>query len=165
MTPRDMPARLNSAADALPSPVPNDHTIVVGVDGSLGSKSALRWAMTQAQLTGAKVQAITSWQDPVMWGYTYGVPALYDAGDLATSAEKYLGETVAEVAGQQGQPADVLSRVVQGHPAEVLIKAATGADLLVVGSRGHGTFAGLMLGSVSQHCVQHSPCPVVVVPE
>jgi nucleotide-binding universal stress UspA family protein len=143
----------------------NDHRIIVGVDGSLGSKSALRWAMTQAQLTGAKVEAIISWQDPVVWGYTYGVPALYEADVLAASAEKRVGETVAEVAGQLGHPVDVLPRVVQGHPAEVLIKAATRARLLVVGSRGHGTFAGLMLGSVSQHCVQHAPCPVVVVPE
>jgi nucleotide-binding universal stress UspA family protein len=165
MTPRDVPARRTTAADGLPSPDSNARRIVVGVDGSAGSKSALRWAMTQAKLTGAKVEALTSWQDPVMWGYTYGVPALYEADDLAASAEKSLGETVAEVAGQLGQPVDVLTRVVQGHPAEVLIKAATGAGLLVVGSRGHGTFAGIMLGSVSQHCVQHAPCPVVVVPE
>lgn len=165
MTPRDMPAHRNSAADARPSSDPNGHRIVVGVDGSAGSKSALRWAMTQAQLTGAKVEAVTCWQDPVMWGYTYGVPAIYEAGDLAANAEKHLAETVTEVAGQLGQPADVLTRVVEGHPAEVLTKAATGAGLLVVGSRGHGTFAGLMLGSVSQHCVQHAPCPVVVVPE
>jgi nucleotide-binding universal stress UspA family protein len=165
MTPRDMPAHRNSAADALPSADPNDHRIVVGVDGSPGSKAALRWAMTQAQLTGATIEAITSWQHPVMWGYTYGVPALYEADDLAASAEKSLGETVAEMAGHLGQPVDVLSHVVEGHPAEILTKAATGAQLLVVGSRGHGTFAGLMLGSVSQHCVQHAPCPVVVVPE
>lgn len=165
MTPRDVPARRNTAAEVSSSPVPNDHRIVVGVDGSPGSKSALRWAMTQAQLTGAKVEAIACWQDPVMWGYTYGVPAVYETGDLAASAEKSLGETVTEAAGQLGQPADVLIHAVEGHPAEVLIRSATGAGLLVVGSRGHGTFAGIMLGSVSQHCVQHAPCPVVVVPE
>jgi nucleotide-binding universal stress UspA family protein len=165
MTPRDVPARRSTAADGPPAPAPNDHRIVVGVDGSPGSKSALRWAITQAQLTGATIEAITSWQDPVMWGDTYGVAAIYAPDDLAAIAGKALGETVAEVAGQLGQPVDVLPRVVEGHPAEVLIKAATGARLLVVGSRGHGTFAGLMLGSVSQHCVQHAPCPVVVVPE
>lgn len=165
MTPRDVPARRTTAAEGSSTTTPNDHRIVVGVDGSAGSKAALRWAMTQAQLTGAKVEAVACWQDPVMWGYTYGVPALYEAGDLAASTEKSLGETITEVAGYLGQPADVLSRVVQGHPAEVLIKAANGAGLLVVGSRGHGTFAGIMLGSVSQHCVQHAPCPVVVVPE
>jgi nucleotide-binding universal stress UspA family protein len=54
--------------------------------------------------------------------------------------------------------------VVEGHPAETLLHAATGAELLVVGSRGHGTFAGILLGSVSHYCVQHAPCPVVVVP-
>jgi nucleotide-binding universal stress UspA family protein len=63
------------------------------------------------------------------------------------------------------RPVTVLPGVVQGHAAQVLPEAATGAQMLVVGSRGHGTFAGIMLGSVSQHCVQHAPCPVVVVPQ
>jgi len=61
-------------------------------------------------------------------------------------------------------PTQVLPRVVQGHPAQVLLEAARGAQMLVVGSRGHGTLAGMLLGSVSQHCVQHAPCPVLVVP-
>jgi nucleotide-binding universal stress UspA family protein len=58
----------------------------------------------------------------------------------------------------------VVPRVVQGHPAQVLLEAARGARLLVVGSRGYGTLAGVLLGSVSQHCVQHAPCAVLVVP-
>jgi nucleotide-binding universal stress UspA family protein len=138
--------------------------IVVGVDGSAGSRSALRWAITQARLVGAEVEAVVAWQDPVMVGYTFGVPALYEADALAAGAEKAVGETVAEVAAEMGEPIDVRTRVVEGHPAEMLIRAAVGAQLLVVGSRGHGTFAGMVLGSVGQHCVQHAPCPVVVVP-
>lgn len=138
--------------------------IVVGVDGSPGSKAALRWAITQARLTGAQVAAITAWQDPVRLGYTYGAPAMFEADTFQTIAEKVVGETAAEVADEPGEPADVSTQVVQGHPAKVLVDAAAGAGLLVVGNRGHGAFAGMLLGSVSQHCVQHSPCPVVVVP-
>lgn len=139
--------------------------IVVGVDGSPGSKTALRWAMNQARLTGATVQAVISWQDPAQYGTAYGWTAAAFEGDtFATTMAKVLDETVAEVSAQLPHPVTVLAQVVEGHPAESLLHAAAGAQLLVVGSRGHGTFAGIILGSVSQHCVQHAPCPVVVVP-
>src|SRR6478752_266297 len=59
---------------------------------------------------------------------------------------------------------DVVAKVVRGHAADALLDASRGADLLVVGSRGHGTFAGTLLGSVSQHCAQHARCPIVIVP-
>jgi nucleotide-binding universal stress UspA family protein len=140
--------------------------IVVGVDGSPNSKTALGWAMTQARLTGAGIEAVAAWQEPVMTGYSYGwSPTMYDGDTIATITEKVLTETVADVAGQQNKPVEIETRVVQGHPAQVLIEAADGAQLLVLGTRGHGTFAGMLLGSVSQHCVQHAPCPVVVVPQ
>jgi nucleotide-binding universal stress UspA family protein len=84
---------------------------------------------------------------------------------MAAIMGKVLDDTIAEVAAQLERPVTVLARVVEGHPTQVLLDAATGAELLVVGSRGHSTFAGLLLGSVSQHCVQHTPCPVVVVPQ
>jgi nucleotide-binding universal stress UspA family protein len=139
--------------------------IVVGVDGSQGSKTALKWAMNQARLTGATVEAITSWQDPAQYGTAYGWTAAAFEGDtFATAMVKVLDDTVADVAAQMPHPVTVLTQVVEGHPAEALLRAAAGAQLLVVGSRGHGTFAGIILGSVSQHCVQHAPCPVVVVP-
>jgi nucleotide-binding universal stress UspA family protein len=145
-----------------------DHSgrIVVGVDGSAGSKTALKWAMTQARLTGATVEAVTTWQDQVMYGMTYGWAPLPLAGDsVATVMGKVLDDTITEVSAQLPQPVTILPRVVEGNPAQVLLAAATGADMLVVGSRGHGTFVGIVLGSVSQHCVQHAPCPVVVIPE
>ena len=141
------------------------HRIVVGVDGSPGSKTALKWAMNQAHLTGATVEAITTWQDPAQYGTAYGwTSAAFEGDTFDTTMVKVLDETVAEVTAQIPQPVTVLPQVVKGHPAETLLQAAAGADLLVVGSRGHGTFAGIMLGSVSQHCVQYAPCPVVVVP-
>jgi nucleotide-binding universal stress UspA family protein len=139
--------------------------IVVGVDGSPGSKTALKWAMTQARLTGATVEAITTWQDPAQYGTAYGwTAAAFEGDSYATTMVKVLDDTIAEVTAGMPQPVTVLAQVINGHPAEALTHAAAGAEMLVVGSRGHGTFAGIVLGSVSQHCVQHAPCPVVVVP-
>jgi nucleotide-binding universal stress UspA family protein len=144
-----------------------DRRIVVGVDGSENAKTALRWAIGQARLTGAALEAVTAWQDPAMSGFSYGwSPMLFDGDSIATLTEKTLDETVAEVTGHDdGRPVPITTRVVQGHPVQVLLNAAAGARLLVLGSRGHGTFAGILLGSVSQHCVQHAPCPVVIVPK
>lgn len=143
-----------------------DRRIAVGVDGSENAKTALRWAIGQARLTGAALEAVTAWQDPALSGFSYGwSPMLFDGDSIATLTEKTLDETVAEVTGHDdGPPVPINTRVVQGHPAQVLLSAASGAHLLVLGSRGHGTFAGILLGSVSQHCVQHAPCPVVIVP-
>jgi nucleotide-binding universal stress UspA family protein len=140
-----------------------DRRIVVGVDGSNGSKTALRWALTQAQLTGATVEAVAAWQSPAMIGYSYGwVPTPYEGESIAGATEKVLAQTVADLA---GAPDRTRTTVAEGPPAQVLLKAAAGADMLVVGSRGHGAFAGMLLGSVSQHCIQHAPCAVAVIPD
>jgi nucleotide-binding universal stress UspA family protein len=139
--------------------------IVVGIDGSQGSKTALKWAMNQARLTGATIEAVTAWQDPARYGTAYGwTSAAFEGDTFATAMVKVLDDTVADVTAQMEHPVTVLTQVVEGHPAEALLQAAAGAQSLVVGSRGHGTFAAIILGSVSQHCVQHAPCPVVVVP-
>ncbi|WP_017540869.1 universal stress protein [Nocardiopsis halophila] len=133
--------------------------IVVGVDGSPSSLKALDWALGQARATGAAVEAVKAWDVPV----SYGMEALvlpYE--DLAKGARETLTAEVEEQAA--GFPWERLSqRVVRGHPAAVLVELASGADLLVVGSHGHGAFASALLGSVGQQCVQHAPCPVVVV--
>lgn len=130
----------------------------MGLDGSPASKEALRWAVGQAKVVGAELLAVMAWRQPVSYGY---LPDYSDA-DLEGDARKRLEQTVAEVL--SADPAvPVTASVVDGHPAPVLIEAARGAELLVVGSHGHGAFVGMLLGSVSQHCVQHAPCPVVVV--
>ncbi|MFI7599390.1 universal stress protein [Actinoplanes sp. NPDC049681] len=144
----------------------HDRRIVVGVDNSANSREALRWALAQARLTGATVDAVTVWQVPPMYAYAYGWTAAgIDDADIGRYAEKALAETVAQVLGGENYPVQVATRVVQGPAAQVLLAAAKGAELMVLGSRGHGAFAGMLLGSVSQHCVQHAACPTVVIPE
>ncbi|KUL41254.1 universal stress protein [Actinoplanes awajinensis] len=142
-----------------------DRRIVVGVDGSAGSKRALCWALGQARMSGASVEAVAAWQVPPMYAYAYGwAPTGIDDAGIVTFAEKALAETVAEVLGKEQHPIPVTTRVVEGPAAQVLLAAGNGAQMLVVGSRGHGAFAGMMLGSVSQHCVQHAACPTAVIP-
>jgi nucleotide-binding universal stress UspA family protein len=132
--------------------------IVVGVDGSPSAKAALRWAVAQARHAGGRVRAVTTWEIPIYAGWMPMIP--YD--DVATGAGKMLAQSVGEVLDQE--PAvEVLESVLSGHPAQVLVDESAHAALLVVGSRGRGAFAGTLLGSVSQHCVQHAHCPVVVV--
>jgi nucleotide-binding universal stress UspA family protein len=130
-------------------------TIVVGVDGSGSSVQALRWAARQAQLAGATVHAVAAWEYPVHYGLT-------PYRDLADEAGKMLSTAVREALGAQPS-VPVRKSVVAGHAAKALLDAADDAQLLVLGSHGRGGFAGALLGSVSQHCVQHSPCPVVIV--
>ncbi|MFC5905868.1 universal stress protein [Streptacidiphilus monticola] len=134
--------------------------IVVGVDGSASAQDALRWALAQARLSGATVDAVASWEQPIAYGVGYYVPL--PEGELAAVTAKMLAERVQQ-AQDDALPVEVHQQVVEGHPARVLIEAARGADLLVLGSRGHGGFAGALLGSVGQHCAQHAPCPVVIV--
>ncbi len=130
--------------------------IVVGVDGSPASVDALKWAIRQAALTGAAVEAVLAWQYPMAYG---GYPGSGDI-DWPANARTALDTALAEAVDSN---AAVSRRVVEGHPAQVLIDAAAGADLLVVGSRGRGGFVGMLLGSVSEHVSAHAPCPVLVV--
>jgi nucleotide-binding universal stress UspA family protein len=144
--------------DTSPSPV-----VVVGVDGSESSVEAARWACEQARLTGSRLEVISAWQEAGAWGMSWGmaipIPSDFDpAGDTRTM----LDGIVAALAGAAPSvPIDTL--VVEGHPAEVLVEASGHARLLVVASRGHGQFSGMLLGSVSQHCAAHAHCPVVIV--
>jgi nucleotide-binding universal stress UspA family protein len=136
-----------------------DRRIAVGVDGSPSSREALRWAVRQAALTGSVVDAVIAWHDPASYG---GYAWLIADTSYAEVAAKTLSEAVDSTI-TAGGSVTVRQRVMAGNPACVLLDAAEDADLLVVGSRGHGGFAGMLLGSVSEHCVRHSPCPVVVI--
>jgi len=137
--------------------------VVVGVDGSEESARALAWAAGQAREHEARLTVVTAWAVPPVAGDPpYGSFPWSGEADLTKWAEQQQQETVAAVLGEE--PDLVVDRVVvEGHAAPRLLEASSGADLLVVGSRGHGGFAGMLLGSVSQHCTAHATCPVVVV--
>ncbi|ORA32698.1 universal stress protein [Mycobacterium aquaticum] len=129
--------------------------VVVGVDGSRSSKDALRWAANYAELTGAELRAVTSYKTELL--ITNSPNA-----ELAAQARETVEEAIGDVLGAKPS-VSVTSDVVAGHPAQVLVEASRSADLLVVGSRGHGAFVGMFLGSVSNHCVHHAKCPVLVI--
>ncbi|HVQ89706.1 MAG TPA: universal stress protein [Mycobacteriales bacterium] len=131
--------------------------IVVGVDGSDASKDALRWAARQAQLTGAELRAIAAWELVP----TYPYPVVIDA-DLRDRTSETLATAVDDAFGAD-PPARLVAEVHRGHPASVLVEASRGAEMLVVGASGHGTFTDMLLGSVSQHCAHHATCPLVIV--
>ena len=136
--------------------------IVVGVDGSPGSRAALRWAHREAQLRGAPLEVVTVWQFPVLTSLpAFGV--MSPPEDLSGEAESSLLAVLTEEDVRSSAEVPVSTVVTEGAAAPALIDAAADAALLVVGSRGHGGFAGMLLGSVSQHCVGHAACPVVVV--
>ncbi len=142
--------------------------IVAGVDGSEDSKHALRWAAQQAELTHAPLQVVTAWHYPVDFGTAWQIPATYGRShdfshaDFSADAKKTLDGAIEEVLGKDPR-VPVTPQLVSGHPAQVLIEASAHAGLLVLGASGHGGFVGMLLGSVTQHCVSHSACPVVVV--
>jgi nucleotide-binding universal stress UspA family protein len=141
-------------------------TIVVGVDGSAGGRVALEFAAREAALRDAQLRIFCAWEIP---------PAVYAGGFAPTldqptldgfrdGAETIVNEAVATA--KELQPTiECEGKAVQGQPAEVLLEEARNADLVVVGNRGHGGFASLLLGSVSHQVVQPARCPVTVVRE
>jgi nucleotide-binding universal stress UspA family protein len=150
-------------------PGPVAATIVVGVDGSTPSKAALRFAVDEARLRDARVLAVHAWTyvpvapigEPGMLAMPSGdLPGELDAERRAAEAE--LQAAVEEVLDEKPS-VEVDERLVEGDAGEVLVAEASGADLIVVGSRGRGGFASALLGSVSSHVVHHAACPVVVV--
>jgi nucleotide-binding universal stress UspA family protein len=134
--------------------------IVVGVDSSDASKAALAWAVRQAALTGATVDAVTAWQVPAIFGNNYAMTP--DISELDQGVRQGLAEAVTAAA-KLAPEVEIRPLIVQDNAATALLDAAKEADLLVVGSRGHGGFTEALLGSVGQHCVHHARCPVVVV--
>ncbi|AVH55727.1 MULTISPECIES: universal stress protein [Streptomyces] len=133
--------------------------VVVGVDGSPSSHAALRWAVRYAGLVGGAVEAVAAYGLPGAHGWS--APAA-DVDLDTEAAERGLVDEVREVLGEPAA-SQVRELLVHGNPAEVLLNASEGAEVLVVGSRGRGGFVRALLGSVSQQCALHAKCPVVIV--
>ncbi|WP_435271431.1 universal stress protein [Streptomyces sp. 1222.5] len=133
--------------------------VVVGVDGSPSSYEALRWGVRYAALVGGTLDAVTAWEQPGLYGWS--APAVDTDIDVDEARERMTRE-LTDVLGGEGAAA-VTTHIAHGNPAEVLLRAAEGAEVVVVGSRGRGGFARALLGSVSQHVSQHASCPVVIV--
>lgn len=132
--------------------------IIVGVDGSPSSIAALRRAAEIGAALGIPLRAITTWEYPAMFDTYYPIDDWSPEGD----AEKVLADSVAE-AFPASPPSRFTQSVMQGPAARVLIEQSERASMLVLGSRGHGGFAGLLLGSVSTACAAHAHCPVLVM--
>jgi nucleotide-binding universal stress UspA family protein len=137
--------------------------IVVGFDGSKQSRGALEWAVDEARLRNAELRVVTVWgKAPMAW-----YPALLEtaAGEVVAEASpEQQAEALGAEAARVAEGVNVVTRTVHGDSAaSAILDAAREAHLVVVGSRGHGGFAGLHIGSVSAQVTGHSPCPVLVV--
>jgi nucleotide-binding universal stress UspA family protein len=136
-------------------------TVVVGVDGSPNSRKALTWAAAEAADHGAELVVLNVWEhtipppagSPNVSERYVPEPSQRTADQLVQEIKDVLGETPSIL---------IQPRIKQGNPAKVLIEESVGADLLVVGTRGHGGFGGLVLGSVSQHVAAYATCSVTV---
>ncbi len=143
--------------------VGSEPQVVVGVDGSAESIRALKWAASYARATGAKITAVLSCHDSAPVGAApVGVAAATVSDEIRATMQNALEQALVDALGTAATD-NVQAKVAYGHPAPVLVEESQHADLLVVGHRGHGAFSGMMLGSVSIHCVTNAACPVVVV--
>jgi nucleotide-binding universal stress UspA family protein len=141
--------------------------ILVGVDYSEGARAALAFAHEEARLRGGTLRAVHAWQFGVVdyggfGGFETSVPGTGDILELRDVAAAALDATVREALRDLDE-VNLEQRVIEGTPGAVLVDESRDADLLVVGSRGRGGFAQLLLGSVSQQCAHHAACPVVIV--
>jgi nucleotide-binding universal stress UspA family protein len=141
--------------------------IVVGLDGSEQSAAALRWSVKECRLRGSPLVAVHVWQSPYLLGlrdpalgWPYFDPAVIDRDHLEELARDQLTRAVAPA---RGSGVELQELLVEGNPAEALIELSAGAEMLVLGSRGHTALSGLLLGSVSHACATHATCPVVVI--
>jgi nucleotide-binding universal stress UspA family protein len=140
---------------------PSQGWIVVGIDGSEPSQAALRWAAKEAHRRGVGLQVVTCWSYPTLpWG-PYQPPL--SGQDFEAEARQVAEAEVEKVLGPDRGSLDVQIGVLEGAASLRLLEYDQATDMIVVGSRGRGGFAGLLLGSVSQHLAEHARCPVVII--
>jgi nucleotide-binding universal stress UspA family protein len=141
-------------------------SIVVGIDGTEASRSALRWATAEARLRGASLHVVHTWPHPIeAYGPSPRMSERFPSDTVAAEHRiaKELVEREFERTGIEATGVSIEAELVEGEPARVLLAAAQDADLLVIGSSRHGTVASVILGAVAEQCVRHAPCPVVIV--
>lgn len=141
-------------------------TVVVGVDGSPGSRAALEYALDDAARRGARLRAVAAAQLPEYWAMAYGMVAPPPLPEILAGARDAARQVVDEVLAARPAAASRVEVSVDaraGAPGRVLLDAADGADLLVIGHRGRGAVSSAVLGSVGLYCVLHATCPVTVV--
>ena len=138
--------------------------IVVGIDGSESARKALRWAANEAALDGATIEVVRVWSYPYYADPVGGIYPLTNLTEVTEQREReLLDEEIRTVLGTDST-LTVVKTLRCGSTAPELLEASKGADMLVLGSRGRGGFASMLLGSTSMHCVHHAACPVIVVP-
>jgi nucleotide-binding universal stress UspA family protein len=137
-----------------------EQLVVVGVDGSPESVGALKWAGDYAATAGARLRAVLAWRYPAAVG---SAPVGVAPASVSNEVRQQMTGTLTKAIAEASPGVSVEPQIGYGHPAEVLVNLSDEADLLVVGNRGHGAFTGMLVGSVSIHCVTHAHCPVVVV--
>jgi nucleotide-binding universal stress UspA family protein len=137
--------------------------VVVGVDGSEQSIAALRWALDYAASRDHVVEALTMWSMPMTTDGLSGRAYAPDPCALEADAAARLDDALRAACPNVEARGRIERIVCEDRPAHALVSASRGAELLVVGTRGHGGFAGLLLGSVSTQCVHHAHCPVAVI--
>jgi nucleotide-binding universal stress UspA family protein len=139
-------------------------TIVVGVDGSESSRAAVAFAANEAAVHGARLRIVCAWE----LSYAAYAGGFAPPIDLSSDLERHADEVAREAAAYatELEPSIYVEHeAIHGYPAEVLVTESRGASLVVVGSRGHGGFASMLLGSVSHEVAQHSSCAVAIVPK
>ncbi len=135
--------------------------IVVGVDGSESSGRALALALDEGRLRNCEVDVVHAWTFPALTFSPYGPTPVITEAELEAAGNEVIAQALA---GADTAGVRVSRHLVMGGSAPALLEAAGSAAFLVLGTRGHGGFAGLLLGSTSQHIAHHPPCPVVIVP-
>jgi nucleotide-binding universal stress UspA family protein len=139
------------------SPAEPEGAVIVGYDGSSSSLAAVRRAVTLGAQLHRDVRVVTAWHRPYSpSGYAF-------TGWSQQEEARQMLETLTSTLFPQGAPATFTADAVEGMPAEVLIRESVGAEMLLVGSRGHGGFAGLLLGSISAACAENATCPVLIM--
>ena len=138
--------------------------IVVGIDGSENAQAALAWALDEARRRGCPLHIVLAYEVPVAMAIPGAMTTMVPPELFQQRGEGLLETAVGAAIDPATETVPVTKAAVSGHAGKVLIEAAEGADLLVVARRGMGGFLGLHLGSVSNYCIHHSPCPVAVIP-